>query len=74
MKNQDSVLEYCVAKKKSHRKPQWTFKFRTPEGETLVQSAKPFASRSEAERGFISLIKSVATNQYKIEYPALEKN
>ena len=73
MKTKTSVLEYCVARKQGG-KPRWLFKFRTPEGDTLIQSAKAFGSKIQAEKGFISLIKSVATNQYKVEYPAHSKN
>ena len=68
MKNKTAVLEYCVARKRG-QKARWAFRFRTPEGDTLMQSAKVFASKAQAEKGFIRLIKSVATNQYKIEYP-----
>jgi len=73
MKNNTPVLEYCVARKKG-KKAKWAFRFRTPEGQTLIQSAQVFASRCEAEAGFFSLIKSVASNQYRIEYPEHSTN
>ena len=73
MKNRTPVLEYCVAKK-GGKKAKWAFRFRTPEGETLIESAKVFDSRVKAEAGFFSLIKSVASNQYRVEYPAHSKN
>ena len=73
MKRKTSVLEYCVARKRGKR-AKWAFRFRTPEGETLIQSAKVFDSRVKAEAGFVSLIKSVASNQYRIEYPQHSTN
>ena len=73
MKNKTPVLEYCVAKKNGKR-ARWAFKFRTPEGDTLIQSAKTFRSKTQAEKSFVSLIKSVATNQYRVAYPQHAKN
>lgn len=73
MKNKTPVLEYCVAKM-SGKKAKWMFKFTTPEGETLMESAMAFDFKTQAEAGFIGLIKSVATNQYKVEYPEHSRN
>ena len=73
MKNKTPVLEYCVANPNG-KKAKWMFKFSTPKGETLIESAKAFTSRTQAEKGFISLMKCVATNQYKVEYPAHSRN
>ena len=73
MKNKTPVLEYCVARKNGKR-AKWAFKFRTPKGDTLIQSAKAFRSKNQAEKGFASMIKSVATNQYTVEYPNHAKN
>ena len=67
MKTKTPVLEYSVAK--TGKRAKWVFKFRTPHGDTLIQSAKPFNSKTQAEAGFIALMKSVATNQYTVEYP-----
>jgi hypothetical protein len=47
---------------------------RTPQGDTLIESGKAFASKMQAEKGFVSLMKSVATNQYTVEYPQHQKN
>src|SRR5439155_967031 len=41
MKTKTPVLEYCVARKNGKR-AKWAFKFRTPKGDTLIQSAKSF--------------------------------
>jgi len=73
MKNKTPVLEYCMASK-SGRKPRWVFRFRSPQGDTLIESRKAFASKTQAEKGFVSLMKSVATNQYTVEYPQHHKN
>ena len=34
----------------------------------LIESTKKFGSKAQAERGFVSLIKSVASNQYRVEF------
>jgi hypothetical protein len=73
MKNKTPVLEYCMARKNG-RKARWVFKFRSPQGDTLIESRKAFASKMQAEKGFVSLMKSVATNQYTVEYPHHHKN
>src|SRR5438552_3777622 len=69
MKTNHPVLEYCRASATGRKPARWGFRFRTAEGGILIESAKRFASKAQAERGFISLIKSVATNQYQVEYP-----
>jgi hypothetical protein len=61
------ILEYREAK--AGHKSKWGFLFKTPEGDTLIESGKHFSSLAEAEQGFVSLIKSIATNQYEITYP-----
>src|SRR5438046_5785955 len=68
MKTNNPVLEYCAAKSTGRKRAKWSFRFRTPDGDLLLQSAKTFNSKAEAEQGFISLIKSVASNQYNIEF------
>src|SRR5437660_4927817 len=68
MKSKLPVLEYSVVGKTSRKKGKWTFRFKTPAGAILMESAFRFGSRAEAERGFVSVIKSVATNQYNVQY------
>ena len=62
------VLEYSAVGTAPGKKARWAFRFKTPEGEVLMESALSFASKAEAERGFISLIKSVARNAYLVAY------
>jgi len=68
MKNKSAVLEYCLTRQNG-RKAKWAFRFKNADGDTLIESAKEFDSKLKAEEGFVSLIKSVATNQYKVEFP-----
>src|SRR5881396_2309490 len=74
MKTKHPVLEYCAAKSTGRKRAKWSFRFRTPEGDLLLQSAKTFNSKAQAEQGFISLIKSVASNQYNVEFLEGPKN
>jgi|ERR1043166_5720249 uncharacterized protein YegP (UPF0339 family) len=69
MKNKLPVLEYSQAEGGFGEKGGWSFTFRTAEGEVLVQSPASFETRADAERGFLFLIKSVARNQYRVEFP-----
>ena len=68
MKNKLPVLEYSVAGTNRRKKTKWTFRFKTPENEILIESSINFGSKAEAERTFVSVIKSIATNSYKVEY------
>ena len=68
MKTKRPVLEYCLSRTPGGKRLKWAFRFRTPEGEVLIESAKMFTCKAHAERAFVSLIKSVATNQYKVEH------
>ena len=69
MKNNCPVLEYYVGQPKRTRKARWGFRFKTAAGDLLISSPNTFSSKANAERGFVSLIKSVATNQYCVECP-----
>jgi hypothetical protein len=69
MKSKLPVLEYSVAGTTPGKKGQWAFKFRTPEGDLLMESAMGFGSQAEAERAFVSLIKRVAANEYHVQCP-----
>jgi hypothetical protein len=66
MKRKRAILEYHLSKPRGRKKARWRFTFKSPEGHTLVASAATFASRRAAERGFVSMIKFIATNQYQI--------
>src|SRR5713101_3180349 len=68
MNNKRPALEYWVRATQSG-KPSWGFRFTTPEGNLLMESPKMFTSQAEAERGFVSMMKSVASNQYIVEWP-----
>lgn len=67
MKTKTPILEYCASMETGSKRPRWGFRFRTAEGEMLIESARKFRSQAQAEREFVSLIKSVATNQYTVE-------
>ena len=68
MKNMRSVLEYHAVRTTQSKKARWTYRFCGPDGEVLLQSAKLFGSKAQAERGFVSVIKSVAANSYTVEF------
>ena len=64
MKNKSAILEYCVARRDGRRK--WGFCFKTPDGQTLIESLQQYDSQAKAEKGFIKMVKSIATNDYSI--------
>jgi uncharacterized protein YegP (UPF0339 family) len=64
MDNKTAVLEYCRTRRSGRNK--WTFRFKTPDGKTVMESAEPFASKAKAEIGFLNMVKSIATNDYSI--------
>ena len=66
MKSNLPVLEYSLAQASARKPGKWAFRFRTRDGNTLFESTMNFRSQAEAERKFISLIKSIATNEYKV--------
>ena len=70
MKNKNPVLEYKVASRSKSKARKWGFRFKTPDGKTLVESAALFDSYAKAQQGFLAMIKSIATNQYSIKAPA----
>ncbi len=66
MKTKLPVLEYSSVGGTTGKRGQWTFRFITPGGVILIESGANFSSKAEAERGFVSLIKSVASNEYRV--------
>lgn len=70
MKHKSAVLEYKLAKQTRTKSRKWAFRFKTPDGKTLVESAALFDSYAKAQQGFLSMIKFIATNQYSIKAPA----
>ena len=73
MKSKNAVLEYKVANRSKNRSKskarKWGFRFKTPDGKTLVESAALFDSYAKAQQGFLGMIKSIATNQYSVKAP-----
>ncbi len=67
MKNKTAVLEYRITEQGGVR-GKWGFRFKSPEGAVLMESVELYDSLEQAERGFVRLIKTVATNQYTIEH------
>ena len=71
MKNKRVILEYRQTKAvHGRKKPKWGFCFKTTDGQTLLESGTDFTSLAKAEQGFVSLVKSIATNEYQVAYPA----
>jgi uncharacterized protein YegP (UPF0339 family) len=69
MKSKKPVLEYCLGRPVGRRRPKWGFRFKTEDGEVLMESGERYASLDQAEQGFVAFVKSIATNQYKVAYP-----
>ena len=69
MKKKHVILEYCEAKSAGRRGGKWGFRFKTAEGDTLIESEQHFGSLEQAEQGFVALMKSIATNEYTVDYP-----
>ena len=69
MKRKGAVLEYKVVKHTRTKSRKWGFRFKTPNGKTLVESAAIFESYAKAQQAFLSMIKFIATNQYSIKSP-----
>jgi len=72
MKTKLPVLEYSVTGTSPANK--WTFRFKTPEGKVLIESRMGFCSQAEAEQEFVSLMKSIAANEYKVESRPVARN
>ncbi len=72
MDGNKAVLEYC-AEKTNAGLQSWGFRLKTSAGQTLIESAKTFDSQAEAEEGFVSMIKLIATNRYIVRSPALPR-
>ena len=65
MKKKNAVLEYCVTN--SPGQARWSFRFKSKQGRVLMNSGERYASLDEAVSGFITLVKSIASNQYRIK-------
>lgn len=74
MKKTRVILEYCEAKSAGRRGGKWGFRFKTSDGSTLVESEQKFGSLEQAEKGFVALMKSIATNEYTVDYPEGAQN
>ena len=61
----NAVLEYFVSGQNEPR-PRWGFRCRSASGQIVLESIGRFASRAQAEREFVSMLKAVATNQYSV--------
>lgn len=70
MEGNKAVLEYC-ATETDGESPEWGFRLKTSDGQTLIESTTAFDSQAEAERGFVSMVKLIATNQYTVHTSAL---
>jgi hypothetical protein len=73
MNDHRAILEYCITDADGGREAQWGFKFKGPGGQVLIESAKAFNSQAEAEEGFVSALKLIATNQYVVHSASLPK-
>jgi uncharacterized protein YegP (UPF0339 family) len=76
MKQKHAILEYRRARRtrgKKAKPAKWGFRFKAPDGKTLIESVASFASQRQAEQGFLSMIKSIAANQYTIRTPVAAK-
>ncbi len=71
MDRKNAVLEYCVAETNGATAPEWRFRFKGADGQTLMESATVFNSPAKAQDGFVAMIKLIATNQYAVECPGL---
>lgn len=65
MKRKQAVLEYC-ATPVGGRRGQWGFRFKDTDGRIVMDSRGGYPSLNKAERGFVSLVKSIASNQYSV--------
>ena len=66
MKKKRAILQYHSIKPRGRKKARWRFTFKSPAGKTLVKSTSTFASKRAAERGFVAMIKFIATNEYQV--------
>lgn len=71
MKHKHAILEYRADNDNGRNKGKWGFRFKTADGQTLMESSQKFHSLAQAEQGFIALIKSIVTNQYVIDCQGL---
>lgn len=70
MHSDKAVLEYS-AEEAGGGSAAWGFKLKSSDGQTLIESARTFDSQAEAEQGFVSMLKLIASNQYIVRSPAL---
>ena len=68
MDNNRAVLEYSVVET-AEGPESWRFRLKSPDGQSLIESARTFASQAKAEEGFIAMIRLIAANQYTIRCP-----
>ena len=62
--NTEAKLEYSVTPEQN----SWGFQFKDGSGQILIDSSG-YPSLEQAQQGFISLVKSIATNQYSVAFP-----
>ncbi len=74
MKRMRGTLEYHRINPSAKRRARWGFSFKTVDGDLLIKSGKTFASRAQAEKGFVTFIKSIATNTYAVAVPSHSRN
>ena len=64
------MLEYCVGHPPGGQNGKWRFRFKTKEGEVVMDSGERYSSLDQAEEGFVALVKSIATNEYRVRLPS----
>ena len=68
MQTNNAILEYCFEENNPAGNGSWSFKLTSPEGETLMESSQAFETQSEAEKGFVSMVKLIASNHYTVSF------
>ena len=74
MKSEHAMLEYCMGRPPGGQKGKWRFRFKTKEGEVVMDSGERYASLDQAEAGFVTLVKSIASNEYQVSLPGQPVN
>lgn len=70
MKSKQAILEYRMAPSGGRGRRRWGFRFKATDGRILMDSRGGFSSLSEAEQGFVSMVKSIASNKYLVDFPS----
>ena len=70
MKELKAVLELCRKDAGGVAGSRWGFRFNSPTGEVLMESAATYDSRDEAEAAFVAILKQIAVNDYEVRGPA----